>query len=156
VRAREAPGVRSDGVAKNALHFLPGWDIFTPVKLCTGNPIMISHVLVFVLMAAAPPSGLQAKQTSLVQARQGYAGCLGTLLRSKLKEKVEPDAFNTTLGGSCKTEEVTFRNAAVSADVAAGTSRATAEEGANFEISDMVANTRERYSEYTESHTEPR
>jgi hypothetical protein len=117
---------------------------------------MISHVLVFVLMAAAPPSGLQAKLTSLVQARQGYAGCLGTLLRSNLKEKVDPDAFNTAVGGSCKTEEATFRNAAVTADVAAGTSRATAEQGANFEITDMLTNTKERYKDYVDSHTEPR
>ncbi len=117
---------------------------------------MISHVLVFVLMAAAPPSGLQAKQASLVQARQGYAGCLGTLLRTNLKEKVEPDAFNTTLGGSCKTEEANFRNASVTTDISMGTSRASAEQSANFEISDMVTNTKERYKDYVESHTEPR
>ena len=117
---------------------------------------MISHVLAFVLMAAAPPSGLQAKQASLVQARQGYAGCLGTLLRSNLKEKVEPDAFNTAIGSSCKTEEATFRNASVATDISMGTSRASAEQSANFEITDMVTNTKERYKDYVDSKTEPR
>ena len=117
---------------------------------------MISHVLAFVLMSAAPPSGLQAKQASLVQARQGYAGCLGTLLRSNLKEKIAPDAFNTTLGSSCKSEESNFRNASIAADVSMGTSRASAEESATFEISDMITNTKERYQDYVDSNTAPR
>lgn len=117
---------------------------------------MISHVLAFALMAAAPSAGLQAKQASLVQARQGYSGCLSTLLRSNLKEKVAPDAFNTTLGSSCKTEESNFRNASISTDVSMGTSRASAEESANFEISDMITNTKERYKDYVDSNTTPR
>ena len=117
---------------------------------------MISHVLVFVLMAAAPPSGLQAKQAQLVQARQGYSGCLGTLLRSNLKEKVEPAAFTTALGNSCKTEESTFRNASIATDISMGTSRTSAEQSASFEISDMVENTKQRYSDYYDSKTEPR
>lgn len=117
---------------------------------------MISHVLMFVLLAAPSQASLQAKQTSLVQARQGYSGCLGTLLRTNLKDRVAPDAFETTLANSCKTEEATFRNASISTDLSMGTSRASAEESANFEISDMVTNTKERYKDYVETNTQPR
>ena len=110
---------------------------------------MISHVLMFVLLAAPSPANLN-------HARQSYSGCLGTLLKTNLKERVAPDAFETTLASACKTEEAAFRNAVVSLDVATGTSRTTAEQGATFEITDIVENTKERYKGYVETNTEPR
>jgi hypothetical protein len=110
---------------------------------------MISQVLVFVLLAAAP-------QVNLNQARQTYSGCLSTLLKTNLKDHMAPDAFDTALAQSCKTEETAFRNAVVVTDVATGTSRTTAEQGANFEITDMVENTKQRYKDYVETNTEPR
>jgi hypothetical protein len=110
---------------------------------------MISHVLMFALLAAAP-------QVNINQARQSYSGCLGTLLRTNLKDRVEPTTFETTLASSCKAEESAFRQAVVSADVAAGTSRTSAEQGANFEITDMVENTKQTYKAYVETNTQPR
>jgi hypothetical protein len=109
---------------------------------------MISHVLLFVLLAAGP--------ASINQARQSFSGCLGSLLKTNLKERVEPATFDTTVASSCKAEEAAFRTAVVSTDVAAGTSRATAEQGAAFEITDIVDNTKQRYKDYVETNTEPR
>lgn len=110
---------------------------------------MISHVLMFVLLAAPSPGNLN-------QARQTYSGCLGTLLKSNLKERVAPDAFETTVSTACKTEEATFRNASVSIDLAMGVKRTDAEQNANLEITDIVDNTKARYKDYVETNTEPR
>jgi hypothetical protein len=110
---------------------------------------MISHVLAFILLAAPTPAALN-------QARQSYSVCLSTLLKSNLKEKVAPDAFETNLTTACKTEESTFRNASVSLDVSMGTSRASAEQSANFDITDILENTKQRYKDYLETNTEPR
>jgi hypothetical protein len=110
----------------------------------------------FVLLAAPSQAGLQAKQASLAQARQTYSGCLSTLLKTNLKDRVAPDAFETTLAQSCKTEESAFRNASVTTDVSMGTSRASAEESATFDITDIVDNTKQRYKDYVETNTQPR
>ena len=55
---------------------------------------MISHVLMFVLLAAPSP-------TNLNQARQTYSGCLGTLLKTNLKPvQIESSVpVNTLLSG---------------------------------------------------------
>lgn len=111
---------------------------------------MISHVLMFVILAAAPTPA------ALNQARQTYSGCLSTLLKSNLKERVAPDAFETSLATACKGEESAFRTASVGLDIANGTSRASAEQSANFDITDIVENTKQRYKDYVETNTEPR
>jgi len=111
---------------------------------------MISHVLMFVLLAGP------AQVNNLNQARQTYSGCLSTLLKTNLKDRIAPDAFETTLAQSCKAEETAFRNASISTDVSMGTSRASAEQNASFEITDMVDNTKQRYKDYIETNTEPR
>ncbi|HEY5723184.1 MAG TPA: hypothetical protein VIT45_12760 [Allosphingosinicella sp.] len=103
----------------------------------------------FVLLAAPSPATLN-------QARQTYSGCLSTLLKTNLKERVAPDVFETSLSTACKTEESTFRNASVGLDVANGTSRTSAEQSANFDITDIVENTKQRYKDYVETNTEPR
>ncbi len=110
---------------------------------------MISHVLMFALLAAPSPAALN-------QARQTYSGCLSTLLKTNLKERVAPDAFETSLATACKGEETAFRTASVSLDVANGTSRTSAEQSANFDITDIVENTKQRYKDYVETNTEPR
>ena len=110
---------------------------------------MISHVLMFVLLAAPTPAALN-------QARQTYSGCLSTLLKSNLKERIAPDTFATSLATACKGEETAFRTASVSLDVANGTSRTSAEQSANFDITDIVENTKQRYKDYVETNTEPR
>ncbi len=114
---------------------------------------MISSAIIFVLLAAAPPA---VNQANLAQARQTYSRCLSGLLRTNLKDKVAPDAFEATLTNSCKVEEAAFRQAVVTTDVATGTSRASAEQGANFEIGDIRANTKENYKGYLETDSLPR
>jgi hypothetical protein len=103
----------------------------------------------FVLLAAPSPANLN-------QARQSYSGCLSTLLKSNLKERVAPDAFDTTVSSACKAEEATFRSASVSIDVAVGIRRSDAEQNASLEITDIVDNTKARYKDYVETNTEPR
>ena len=110
---------------------------------------MISHVLMFVVLAAPTPATLN-------QARQTYSGCLSTLLKTNLKERKAPDAFETVLAGSCKAEETAFRTASISLDVSMGTSRTSAEQSATFDITDIVENTKQRYKDYLETNTEPR
>lgn len=115
---------------------------------------MISPMLIITLLASAAPPAVN--QANLAQARTAYSRCLSGLLRTNLKDKVAPDAFEATLTNSCKTEEATFRRAVVTTDVATGTSRASAEQGANFEIGDIVANTKANYQGYLETDTLPR
>lgn len=110
---------------------------------------MTLNLLLSILLAANPVQ-------SLNQARQAYAGSLGNLLRADLKERIASEAFETRLASSCSAEQMAFRNASVAADVALGTSRATAEQNANFEITDMLDNTKQRYRDYLETNTEPR
>jgi hypothetical protein len=110
---------------------------------------MISHVLVFVLLAAPTPANLN-------QARQTYSVCLSTLLKSNLKEKIAPDAFEANLANACKNEETAFRTTSIGLDVSMGTTRTSAEQSANFDITDILENTKQRYKDYVETNTEPR
>jgi hypothetical protein len=110
---------------------------------------MISSALLILLLAA--PSA-----NSLNQARQGYSACLGAQLRDNLRQHIETSAFESLIAGSCKAEEAAFREAAVATDVAAGTSRASAEQNAAFEISDLLDTTKQRYRDYLETNTQPR
>lgn len=110
---------------------------------------MISHVLMFVLLAAPSPANLN-------QARQSFSGCLSSLLKTNLKERVAPDAFETTLSTACKAEEATFRTTSIGVDVALGIKRSDAEQNATLEITDIVDNTKARYKDYVETNTEPR
>ncbi|HEV2747862.1 MAG TPA: hypothetical protein VGW34_11260 [Allosphingosinicella sp.] len=111
---------------------------------------MILQVLLFALLAGAPPAG------NLSQARQAYSGCLGMLLKSNLKERTASDLFEARLAQSCKAEEAAFRKASVAAAVATGASRAGAEQDASLEITDMLDNVKQRYKDYTETDSEPR
>ena len=110
---------------------------------------MISPVLMFALLAAPSPANLN-------QARQSYSACLSTVMKTNLKDRVAPDAFETTLATACKGEEAAFRTASISLDVASGTSRTSAEQSASFDITDIVENTKERYKTYIDTNTEPR
>ena len=108
---------------------------------------MISHVLLAAL--AMSPA------TDLAPARSTYARCLGSLMRSDLKAKTEPAAFQTKLAGACKAEEAAFRAASVAVDVAAKISRATAEANANDEIGYIRENTVEKYQTYMDTNSTP-
>lgn len=110
---------------------------------------MIAPMLLFLLLAA--PSA-----ANLASARQSYSSCLGSLLRDNLRQRAEATAFEILIASSCKAEESAFRNVMVMTDIAAGTSRASAEQNAGFEVEDMVDNIRQRYRDYLEADTRPR
>jgi len=113
---------------------------------------MISLIFAAWLAAAAPA----AAQTSMIQARQAYSNCLGSLLRADLKEKVAPDAFEAKLATACQPQADAFKRIIVAADVAAGISRASAEQGVAEEIGGLRDNASERYRDFFESKTAPR
>lgn len=110
---------------------------------------MIAHLLMVGMLWSA-------QHPNVNSARQGFSACLGTLLRGNLRERVVPDAFESSLAQACKAEEAAFRHAVVTQAVAAGASRAAAEQNAQFEITDMIDNTKQRYRDYVETNTEPR
>jgi hypothetical protein len=98
----------------------------------------------------------QTGPASVPQTRQAFSGCLSTVLRDSLKQGVGPDGFESRLRASCTAEEQAFRAASITSDVAAGISRASAEQDANFEVHDMRDNAVERYKDYVETATQPR
>ena len=110
---------------------------------------MMSPALLLLFLATSSPVNLH-------QARQSYSACLGTLLRDNLGQHVEATAFEALLAGSCKPEEAALRGAAILLDVAAGTSRASAEQNAAFEIADMLDTVRQRYRDALETGGLPR
>lgn len=110
---------------------------------------MISPVLAALLLAAPSPA-------AVAQARLVYSKCLTAALKTDLKEKVEPAAFDAKLATLCKPEEIAFRGALVSLDVANRTARAAAEAGAADEVSYFHDTTKERYKDFFETNTIPR
>ena len=110
---------------------------------------MIAHLMVIGLLWSAQSANLNS-------ARQNYTGCLGILLRASLKERVPSGAFESTLDQACKAEEAAYRLASITHAVTVGTSRAVAEQNAEFEIAEIIDNTKQRYRDYRETNTEPR
>jgi hypothetical protein len=98
----------------------------------------------------------QSGPATLNQARQAFSGCLATLLRDSLRQRVPADEFEDKLAASCTAAEQAFRAASIATDLAAGSSRAAAEQGASFEVVDMRDNTLGRYKDYLETNTAPR
>ena len=109
---------------------------------------MISSVLAM-LMLAPPPADTVAR------ARKEYSACLSGFMKQSLKEKVEDGAFESGIGPACTAQETRFRSAVVAVDTAAGIKRAAAEENADLEISDMLANIKEAFKDYKSSNTSP-
>jgi hypothetical protein len=94
------------------------------------------------LIAAA---ALAAQAQSIAQPRQAFATCLSALVKKSVKEGMETAAFETALAAACKTEEAAFRKAVVDYDMKTGAKRATAEEGAQLQIDDYVANAKDSF-----------
>ena len=102
---------------------------------------MISSALALMLLAAPSPE-------AVARARNDFNSCLTAQMKKALKEGAEESAFTTGLGPACAAKEAAFRATVISVDTAAGIKRADAEEGASFEIEDMVTNTKELFRDY--------
>ena len=102
---------------------------------------MISTVLTMMLAAAPAPAVLNS-------ARREYSTCLQAFMKSSLKEKMDPAAFDAALAPACESKAQAFRGASIAADTAIGIKRAAAEENAGTELEDLRANTKEYYRTY--------
>jgi hypothetical protein len=110
---------------------------------------MISSVLA--LMLAAGPAG--ADKVAL--ARREYTHCLNLFMKQSLKDKMAKDAFTTAIATACSDKLQAFRTYAISSDTAVGIKRAAAEENAATEVQDLMANTKELFTDYSDSNTIP-
>jgi hypothetical protein len=88
-------------------------------------------------------------------ARKGYIACLEKVMVTALDEKLDPAAFDGSLGQACPSEAAALRQAAVGADVKAGMKRADSERMIGEEIDDHQATAKERYREFKERNAKP-
>lgn len=109
---------------------------------------MISHVFASMLLVLQPGS--------VAQARQAYAACLDSTLRSQLETRASPAAFDRAATAACAGKAAVFRNAVLASEAAAGTSKAEAEELANMEVEDLGMSMRELYRVHLEDGTRPK
>ncbi len=109
---------------------------------------MISHVLASLLLVLQPGSAAQA--------RQAYAACLDDALRSNLESRASAAAFDRAATTSCAARAAAFRNAILTAETAAGSSRAEAEELADLEVEDLAGSMRDLYRFYLEDGSRPK
>jgi hypothetical protein len=96
------------------------------------------------LAAAAPPSGPSG------QARKIYGACLQRVIKAKASEKLSGDAFSAAVKVGCAGEEAAFVKSLVDYDVATGSKRAEAEDGARAQVEDYLANASDTYSTMNE------
>ncbi|TMJ11461.1 MAG: hypothetical protein E6G94_16090 [Alphaproteobacteria bacterium] len=110
---------------------------------------MISYVLA--LMLAAGP----ASADKLALARREYSHCLKAFMDQSVKDKMTKEAFATALPTACSDKLQTFRTYSISSDTAVGIKRAVAEENAASEVQDLMANTKELFTDYTTPEPAP-
>ena len=107
---------------------------------------MNAKMIVLVAALIAAPAGAQksvADQAS--DARTAYARCLSEAGKNDLKEKVAPDTFKEKLTTLCTAERDAFKAASLAADRQAGIRGARADENAQLDIDDVVANAVDHY-----------
>ena len=107
---------------------------------------MNAKMLVLVAALIAAPAGAQksvADQAS--EARTVYARCLSDAVKNDLKEKIEPAAFKEKLATLCQAERDAFKAASLAADRQSGIRGTRAEENAQLDIDDVVANAVDHY-----------
>ncbi len=97
------------------------------------------------LIAAAALSAAAVQAEAIVQPRKTYAACLSAIVKKSEQDKASKSAFETALKAGCKTEEAAFRKAVVDYDVKAGATAAAANQGAQAQIDDYLAETQARY-----------
>jgi hypothetical protein len=105
--------------------------------------------LVLIALLATAQTGPQA----LSQTRLALEGCLGTVMRESLLERIPAEEFQARLASRCAAQEQAFRSAAIAADLATGLTRAQAEQSATLAVADMRDNAVQRYKDYLEPNT---
>ena len=99
---------------------------------------MISITLA-AMLAAAPAAGPPA------QPRKAYSACLMKFEKTKAGEKLTAEEFVAAAKAACAPQEAEFRKSLVDYDVRAGMKRADAEEGAQLQVEDYLANTADTF-----------
>jgi hypothetical protein len=100
---------------------------------------MISITLAAMLAAAAPAAGPPA------QPRRAYGACLTKFGKAKAGEKLTPESFVAAAKAACAVEESAFKKSLIDYDVRTGTKRGDAEEGAQLQVEDYLANAADTY-----------
>ena len=105
---------------------------------------MISITVVTALaLAAGAPSSAPSQQT-----RKAYGACLQKVIKEKTADKLSSDAFAAAVKAGCATQEAAFVKSLVDYDVATGSKRAEAEEGARLQVEDYMINASDTYATY--------
>ena len=86
------------------------------------------------MLAAAPAAGPPGGP------RKAYSACLMKFEKAKAGEKLSAEQFVAAAKAACAGEEAAFRKSLVDYDVRAGMKRADAEEGAQMQVEDYLAN----------------
>lgn len=109
---------------------------------------MISSALALMFLAAPSPE-------AVARARNDYNRCVIEHLKKSLKDGAEEAIFESGLAPACAAKETAFRSVVVAVDTAAGIKRAAAQEGADFEVEDMVTNAKELFRDHKANNTMP-
>ena len=99
---------------------------------------MISITLA-ALLAAAPAAGPPG------QPRKAYSACLMKFEKTKAGEKLTAEQFVAAAKAACAAQEAAFKKSLVDYDVRSGMKRADAEEGAQLQVEDYLANTADTF-----------
>jgi hypothetical protein len=104
--------------------------------------ISITLVTALALAAAAPNPGAS------VQARKAYSVCLQKVIKAKTADKMAADAFAAEARTTCAAEEAALVKSLADYDVAMGSKRADALEGAKLQAEDYLASASDSYATY--------
>jgi hypothetical protein len=98
-------------------------------------------MITLIVSVALSSSAIQAQ----APARKAYAACLSKYVQKAGSDNMAKDAFDAGLQSACTSEQQAFKAAIVADDMKRGAKRADAEEGAQLQIEDYLANARDSY-----------
>ena len=97
------------------------------------------------LIVAAGLSAAAVQSPAVAAPRKAYASCLTGFAKKAADDRMARQAFDTALAAACALEKAAFRQAVVADDMKRGAGRQDAEEGADLQIEDYLANIRDGY-----------
>lgn len=107
-------------------------------------------------LALATALGIAAAQSNpTIPSRDAFSACLSGFQKQSLAAKMDADAFDAAVQAQCAAQEAAFRNASVAYDVKMGSTRAQAQEDADFQVEDYLTMTKESYRVRAEAGRTP-
>ncbi|MDB5698789.1 MAG: hypothetical protein JWN69_1593 [Alphaproteobacteria bacterium] len=102
-------------------------------------------------LVAAPDSGAGSPG----QLRKDYGTCLNKFVDGSVKDKLAPDAFTAGAKAACVSQERAFRKSIVDGDLRVKIKQSEAEDNANTQVEDYLANAADKYSGYVGETAKP-